>query len=133
MTSPERWAFRVLEAIRSSRTRVVTTMSGPLGACRGLAREQLGNRRHARERPGLVPGPEEIFLAVRRDRRIHHRERAPRRDHLKAAGRETDARLARHPRLRAREERLDVAERGIEVMPLMQPVAVEPAELVLPE
>ena len=51
----------------------------------------------------------------------------------KRPGREAHAGLAGDPRLRAGDQRLDVAERGIEVVALVQPVAVEAAELVLPE
>jgi hypothetical protein len=59
--------------------------------------------------------------------------RASRADHLEPTRGEPHPRLASHPRLRAGNQRLDVPKGGIEILALMQPIAVEPAELILPE
>src|SRR5690606_2304353 len=84
-------------------------------------------------RTRLVAGPEAVVLAVRGDGRVHHRMRAAGADHVEAAGGQADARLAGYALLGALDHRLDVAQRGIEVVPLVQPVAVELRNLVLPE
>src|SRR5690349_19946195 len=162
ITSGVSAALRVLLLIRSSRTRVVTTIVNSLflnrvtawtvldcearrthkllGPARALTpavprpgREQRRHRRNPRERTGLVARPEAVLLAVGRDRRVHHRVRAAGANHLKPARRKVDAGVARHARLRAGDQRLDVAKRGVEILALVQPVAIEPPELVLPE
>src|ERR1043166_8899886 len=153
ITSGPSRAFRVEEAMRSSRNRVVRTMpvgsrwwvvgGGPSAIDRGrrarargrarTCREQLRNGPDPRERPGLVTGPEPILLAVGRHRAVHHREGASSAGHHETAGGDMHAGLAGHPLLGARDEGLDVPERRVEVVTLVEPVAVETAELILPE
>src|SRR5690606_11195364 len=82
--------------------------------------------------PRLLAGPEQVLLPVRRHPRVHQRERAPRPDHQRPPRREARAGVAGDPPLRARDEGLDVAERGAEILALAEPGTVEGAELVLP-
>src|SRR5690348_5772733 len=132
ITSVARCAFLVLEAMRSSRTRVVTTIDSAFLRA-GADRQERRDGGHPREAGRFIAGPEAVLLAVGGHGGIHHGMRAARAGHLEPAGRETHPRLPRHPLLRRRDERLDVPAGGVEPLPLVQPVAVEAAELVLPE
>src|ERR1043166_4757448 len=125
--------FRVEEAMRSSRNRVVRTMpvgsrwwvvgGGPSAIDRGrrargrgrgrTCREQPRNGPDPRERPGLVTGPEPILLAVGRHRAVHHREGASSAGHHETTGGDVHAGLAGPPLPEGRDERLDVPERRV--------------------
>ena len=95
--------------------------------------KQRGHGRDAGKGASLGPGPEMVLLAVRGDGGVHHGMRAPGADHLEAAGGEAHSGVPGDPRLRAGDERLDVTQRRVEVLALVQPIAVEAGELVLPE
>src|SRR5512142_3084989 len=132
ITSRGRAAFLVLLEIRSSRMRVVTTMMAPLAGGRAGG-QQRGNGGDAGERPRFVSGPEPRLLAVGGDGRIHEGERTADPGRLESSRRQPHARLPRDALLRVPDQRLDVAQRRIEVLSLVQPVAVEAAALILPE
>src|SRR5262245_3511330 len=132
MTSRARAALRVLLEIRSSRIRVVTTIDAPL-AGGGASRQQRRDGCDTGECPRFVSGPQAWLFAIGGDGGIHEREGAPGAGDLEPAGGQAHASLPAHPRLGARDQRLDIAQRWIEVLPFVQPVTVKAAELVLPE
>src|SRR5689334_16528481 len=132
ITSRGRAAFLVLLEIRSSRIRVVTTIAYSLPV-RRAGGEQRGNGGDAGERPGFIAGPQAGFLAIRRHGGVHQRERTAHAGDLKPSRGQQHARIAYHASLRARDQRFDVTQRRIEILSLVQPVAVELPQLVLPE
>src|SRR5690606_36576794 len=97
------------------------------------ADQQLGDRADTCERARLVSGPEHVLLAVGGDLGIEHRERRTCTGHRETSRREPDTSGASDTLLRRIDHRLDVAQGRIEVVTLVQSIAVGATELILPE
>src|SRR5690606_4580373 len=125
MTSSVSPALRVEDAIRSSLTRVVITGRPPPNRLPAAGCSSRACSTAASKGARLVAGPEHVLLAVGGNLAVEHRERRTRTGHQEASRREPDSSGAGDSLLRRLDHRLDVAQRRVEVVTLVQAVAVE--------
>src|SRR5690606_19608441 len=92
----------------------------------GLVAEYL------RESSDILTGPAQVHLSIFTELRRHQVVRRNYSCNLKSVWVQLQVNVSRHVVLGACQERFYVAHNGIEVLALMQPVAVELGELVLP-
>src|SRR5512134_2219680 len=106
------------DAILSTSTERISLPSGP-----GV--EHAGQSHDLREAVGVGRGPLARGFAVLAAAHGHQRMRRRDAEHEQAAGPQLHANLARHARLRRSEQRLDVAARGVELLALVNQLAVD--------
>src|SRR5262245_37878994 len=119
-----RSAASATEAILSTTTERISLPSGP-----GM--EHAGQRHDLRETERVGGRPLPRRLAILAAAHGHERMRRGHAEHEKASGTQLHTRFARHALLRRREQRFDVAARGVELLAFVDELAVVRAHELL--